>query len=80
MVEVGLWVGCLVGWGAHAMARGACSEGGWQAHSVRRESCNADSSPEPSAACSEGGVFRVGGVWGEGAFDLRVRRGVLLAR
>ena len=45
MVEVGLWVGCLVGWGAHAKARGACSEGGWQAHSVRRESCNADSSP-----------------------------------
>ena len=60
--------------------RGACSEGGWQAHSVRRESCNTDSSPEPSAACSEGGVFRVGGVWGEGAFDLRVRRWVLVAR
>jgi hypothetical protein len=74
MVEVGLWVGCLVGWGAHAKARGACSEGGWQAHSVRRESCNADSSPEPSAACSEGGVC------GQGSFDLRVRRGVPLAR
>ena len=28
---------------------------GWQAHSVRGESCNTDSSPEPSAACSEGG-------------------------
>jgi hypothetical protein len=29
----------------------------WQAHSVRGESCNSDSSPEPSAACSEGGVW-----------------------
>jgi len=33
--------------------RGGRGEG-WQAHSVRRESCNSDSSPEPSAAGSEG--------------------------
>jgi len=33
---------------------------GWQAHSVRRESCNADSSPEPSAAGSEGEEPRTG--------------------
>jgi hypothetical protein len=35
-----------------------------QAHSVRGESCNADSSPEPSAACSE--VGGCPGLWGEG--------------
>ena len=41
---------------------------GWQAHSVRRESCNSDSSPEPSAACTERGLCErqgwVGGVLG----------------
>ena len=37
---------------------GACGERGWQAHSVRGESCNSDSSPEPSAAGSEGAANR----------------------
>jgi hypothetical protein len=44
--------------GSDGLVVGACWDG-WQAHSARRESCNSDSSPEPSAACSERGL------WGE---------------
>ncbi len=46
-----------------AGSEGASWERGWQAHSVRRESCNADSSPEPSAAGSEGATqYGVGAI------------------
>jgi hypothetical protein len=57
-----------MGGGSEGCGRGE----GWQAHSVRGESCNSDSSPEPSAACSEG----VG--WGERRVCRPCRGGGLL--
>jgi hypothetical protein len=58
-------------------SQGACSEGAGRRTSCARESCNSDSSPEPSAACSEG----AGGERGEyGGLLGRVRVGALRAR
>jgi hypothetical protein len=46
-----------VGWREYGASRSRGWSEGWQAHSVRGESCNADSSPEPSAARTEGAAM-----------------------